>query len=285
MNILTFDIEEWFHLLECEMTADEKNWGNFECRIFENTERILDFLDLTNQRATFFCLGWIARKYPQIIRSIDSYGHQIGAHSDLHKLAYKQSKEEFINDLKVCVESIEKITGKKVNSYRAPGFSLKKENKWIFEELINLGIIYDSSIFPVKRAHGGFHEFPFQEPCIIKVSGNIIKEFPINTVSLLGRQIIFSGGGYFRLLPYNLIQYLVKNTNYMMTYFHPRDFDANQPVIENLNFLKKFKSYYGLKNSFSKFSKLIDENEFFSLEEADKNINWEKVKSIHIDNI
>ena len=160
----------------------------------------------------------------------------------------------------------------------------KKENKWIIEELINLGIIYDSSIFPAKRAMEAFMN-SLPRTMHYKSFRNIIKEFPINTVSLLGRQIIFSGGGYFRLLPYNLIKYLVKNTSYIMTYFHPRDFDPNQPVIENLNFLKKFKSYYCLKNSFSKFSKLIDENEFFSLEEADKSINWEKVKSINIDNI
>ncbi len=285
MNILTFDIEEWFHLLECENTADEKNWENFECRIFTNTERILNLLESKKQKATFFCLGWIARKYPQIIRSIDAGGHQIGAHSDLHKLAYQQSREEFINDLKVCMESIEQISGKKVNCYRAPGFSLKKENKWILEELINLGIIYDSSIFPVKRAHGGFHQFPFQEPCTININGKFIREFPINTLNILSKQIIFSGGGYFRLLPYSLIKYLVKNSNYMMTYFHPRDFDINQPVIDNLSTFKRFKSYYGLKNSFSKFSKLINENEFFSLEDADSNIIWEKAKKIDIDKL
>ena len=201
MNILTFDVEEWFHILDNESTKSEKEWANFSYRIDANMDRIFQLLDKHNQKATFFCLGWVARKFPHIIKKIDSLGYEVATHSDLHQLAYEQTEVDFKEDLKRSIGAIESITSKKVITYRAPGFSIKKENKWAFESLAEEGIEIDCSVFPAKRAHGGFEEFGYAEPTYINMNGNRLKEFPINLYSLFGKNLIFSGGGYFRLIP------------------------------------------------------------------------------------
>ncbi|MBC7407888.1 MAG: polysaccharide deacetylase family protein, partial [Arcicella sp.] len=278
MNILTFDIEEWFHILDNNSTKTEADWTKYPSRIHENMERIFQLLEETNQQATFFCLGWVARKHPDIIRAIANRGFEIATHSDLHQLAYQQSRSEFKNDLETSIKALEDITGKKIRAYRAPGFSIKQENKWVFEVLIENGIEVDCSVFPAKRSHGGFEQFGVAEPCWIDIDGYRLKEFPINTVNGLGKSLIFSGGGYFRLIPYPILQQLTKRSNYVMTYFHPRDFDANQPMIEELSRLRKFKSYYGLSGCLDKLKELMTDFPFIDLATAEQLVNWDKAK-------
>ena len=274
MKILTFDIEEWFHILDHESTKDESSWDKFDYRIEKNMDRIFQLLANNEQSATFFSLGWVAKKFPKIIKKIDGLGYEIGSHSNLHALAFDQTRDEFKVDLENSIKTIQDISGKKVKYYRAPGFSLNESNKWVFTELINQGIEIDCSIFPASRAHGGFQNFPSKSPVIVSVSGRNIKEFPINTISLLGKNLIFSGGGYFRLIPYPLIKFLTHRSDYIMTYFHPRDFDYDQPIINDLSKIRKFKSYYGLKNAFEKLEKLIKDFEFIDLHQANQEFNW-----------
>ncbi|MBN4062523.1 polysaccharide deacetylase family protein, partial [Bacteroidales bacterium AH-315-I05] len=152
MKVLTFDIEEWFHILDEPSTKTEKQWENYESRIHLNVDRILELLETKKQKATFFCLGWIAKKYPEVIRKIDDMGYEIATHSNLHQLVYEQTREEFKTDLENSIKLIEDITGKKIRVYRAPGFSIKEENKWAFEVLIENGIEVDCSIFPAERS-------------------------------------------------------------------------------------------------------------------------------------
>ncbi len=283
MNILTFDVEDWFHVLDNPETKDEKQWIQLESRIHQNMDKIFALLEKHDQKATFFSIGWVARKYPEILKKIDSLGHEIASHSDMHQLAYEFNRKEFKQDLERSVKSIEDVIGKKVRAYRAPGFSLMHQNKWVFEELIKNGIEMDCSVFPAKRAHGGFEEFGYAEPAYIEVDGARIKEFPINIYPLFGKNIIFSGGGYFRLIPYPLMKHFMENSNYVMTYLHPRDFDAEQPMIEGLSTFRKFKSYVGLKGSSRKLDKLIEDFSFVDLKKADKSIDWSSVKVINLD--
>jgi polysaccharide deacetylase family protein (PEP-CTERM system associated) len=283
MKILTFDVEEWFHILDNESTKTEKNWTDYQDRLISNVERILRFLQKTELKATFFCLGWVARKYPTILKRIDSLGYEIGSHSDMHQLVYEQKKDEFKKDLEKSKYCIEDITGKKLRSYRAPGFSIKEENVWAFEVMIESGIEIDSSIFPSKRAHGGFESFGRAQPALININGSMIKEFPINMWSMVKQKIAFSGGGYFRLLPYFVIRDLIKKSNYVMTYFHPRDFDPDQPIISDLQVIRKFKSYYGLKGAFKKLNKLAVDFEWMDLRKADTLVEWDNVKVIEIE--
>ncbi len=280
MNILTFDIEEWFHILDNDSTKTEKEWSNYEYRLEANMDRIFDLLNRKNQKATFFCLGWIAREFPKVIEQIDALGYEIATHSDKHQLAYEQNKKQFSNDLEKSIKSIEDITGKKVISYRAPGFSIKDENRWVFEELITQGIEIDCSVFPAKRSHGGFESYGHARPSLIQVNETSLKEFPVNLFEVFNKKIIFSGGGYFRLLPYWMIKYMAKNSDYVMTYFHPRDFDKEQPIIDELSLFRKFKSYYGLAGAFNKLEMLIGDFEFIDLNTATSRIDWNNVKII-----
>ena len=282
MKILTFDIEDWFHLLDYQGTKDESSWSKFEYRIENNLERILNSLNNNNQSATFFCLGWIAREFPHLVQMIDRMGFEIGSHSNMHTLGYDQTRSQFRDDLVKSIESIENLTNKKVKYYRAPGFSVRESNKWIFEELVRQNIEIDCSIFPASRAHGGFKSFPSNSPSIISSKEGLIKELPINTFKFITNSIVFSGGGYFRLLPYPIIKNLVERSPYIMTYFHPRDFDPNQPIIKELNLFRKFKTYVGLKNSFKKFEQLISDFNFVDIGEANKEISWQSTKVINI---
>lgn len=282
MNILTFDVEEWFHILDHPSTASAKEWVNKEYRLDKNMDRILSYLEEKDQKATFFVLGWVAKNHPHIVKKLDSLGYELATHSHLHQLAYTQTKQEFSEDLKLSIESIEDITGKKVTIYRVPGFSIKEENKWAFEEIYKAGIRIDCSVFPSSRSHGGFCEYDHAKPSLLKINGYILKEFPINLFTFLGKDLIFSGGGYFRIFPYFAIKYLTKRSDYVMTYFHPRDFDRDVPLPDGLSKLREFKLKVGLDSAFEKFKRYIDEFEFIDIGEAEKRIKWDEVKEIHI---
>ena len=282
MNILTFDIEDWFHILDFEETEDISSWGNYESRLAQNMDFIFQSLKDSGYKATFFILGWIAQKHPNIIKHIISEGYDIGNHSFSHMLIYKHSKETVKKELEYSTKLLEDISGRKVKYFRAPGFSITNGNEWVFEILIELGFEIDSSIFPISRGHGGYINFPSSDPCIIEFEGKKIKELPINVVKYFGKEIVFSGGGYFRFIPYNIQKYLFNNSEYLMTYFHPRDFDPDQPVLKELSRSRKFKSYVGLKKSKQKFEKLLNDFEFVDMESAVASIDWNKVPEVKL---
>lgn len=274
MNILTFDIEEWFHILDHDSTRTEREWGRYERRLDQNVERILALLDDHGLTATFFCLGWVAREYPHIVRSIASRGHELACHSDLHQLVYEQNRSVFAIDLKQALGSIEDVTGTKITAYRAPGFSVNAETRWFFEELAGNGIEVDCSVFPAARAHGGFADYGHGVPSWLEVDGVRLKEFPINVLPVFGQPLIFSGGGYFRLLPYWLLRRFMSRSDYVMTYFHPRDFDVAQPIVEDLGAFRRFKSYYGLGAAYDKLVSLTRDFHFVDLQTAVSSVDW-----------
>jgi len=280
MNILTFDIEEWFHLLDKNLSNTEASWDSFEVRIHKNMDRIFKLLDEKNAKATFFCLGWIAKKYPEIIRQIDQLGYEIACHSDKHKLVYQLTPELFKKDTEIAINRLEAILGKKITAYRAPCFSFTAETPWAFEVLASLGITHDSSIFPSSRIQGGYLNFPSKNPSIVNCNGILIKELPITTAKFLGRDIVFGGGGYFRFFPYPLIKYWTQNHDYMMTYMHPRDLDATQPMIKELSLSRKFKSYYGLQSSEKKFNQWLSDFKFTDIRDFDKSFDWDTANII-----
>ena len=270
MRFITFDIEDWFHILDHPETANPSSWDKFESRIDHGVGLILDLMDKHDLKGTFFCLGWIAEKHPHIIKRIDDAGHHIGTHSYHHQLAYQQTENEYREDLSDSIKILSDLTGKTVDAYRAPGFSIKESNLWAFDVMAEEGIKYDSSVFPANRAHGGLPQFTTDQPCmVITKKGYEIIELPMNTASLLGQKFVFSGGGYFRLLPEWYLKKLCKSQEYVMTYFHPRDFDADQPMIPGLSNLRKFKSYTGIKNTSNKLSSIIEKNTFNGLKTTD----------------
>ncbi len=280
MNILTFDIEDWYN---CDFISRDFNWDGYEIRIYKGVDKILDELERRNLKGTFFCLGWIAEKHPDVIRKIHSHGHHIGCHSYQHELSFRFNREEFRQDTLKSKNLLENIIGQPVNAFRAPGFSITESNIWALEVLAELGFEYDCSLFPASHDYGGFASYGNAEPAKLQLpDGAVLKEFPINFIKIAGKNIVFSGGGFFRLFPYFLIRFWAKRSPYLMTYFHPRDFDPEQPVIESLPSLRKFKSYVGLKHSFGKFQNMLDDFDFITVEQADKLIDWTQAKELNL---
>jgi len=279
MNILTFDIEEWFH---CDFISDSSTWTRYETRIHAATDLILETLDERKIKGTFFILGWIAEKYPEVVSKICSEGHEIGCHSYMHDLVHNMDILSFRKDTDHCLKILEDIIGEKVTAYRAPGFSIGENNKWAFEVLAESGIENDCSVFPAAHDYGGYPSFGECMPSIMNIKGYKLKEFPINTITCFNKHLVFSGGGYFRITPYVFIKYWTSKSDYVMSYFHPRDFDFDQPRLAHLPFTRKFKSYVGLKSAYPKFLKWISDFPVMSLGEASEKIDWTKAKIITI---
>lgn len=314
MNILTFDVEEWFHLLDFDATRTEAEWGKYEVRIYENVDRILDILGRTNTKGTFFIIGWIAKKYPDVVRKIAAK-YQIGSHTMNHQLVWQQSREEFRNDVESSVKLLQDITGQPIECFRAPGFSIRESEGWAFDTLADLGIKYDCSIFPAHHAHGGMPAYGAPVPALIKHGDTVMKEFPMTTKMVLGRRIVFSGGGYFRLVPYALLKKwstgcangirgqmvpriwhdrdgkvlmgedgspVTRDVGYLLGYFHPRDLDGGQPILEGLPLERRFKSYVGTKGAAEKLRQYLKDFKFTDVETAAKCICWEKVPVVRL---
>ena len=282
MNILTIDVEEWFHLLDNDSTRSEIQWQKYEVRIYKNMERIFRILEDTNTQATFFIIGWIAKNYPDIVKDIAAK-YQIGSHTMNHQLVWQQSIKEFKEDVSSSVKLLEDISGKKVEAFRAPGFSIRESEAWAFEVLHDLGIRIDCSVFPSHHAHGGMPTYSVHGPSIICTGGIEIKEFPITYKEILGKHIIFSGGGYFRFFPYWLINKWSRESNgYLLSYIHPRDMDYEQPVIEELSLLRRLKSYCGLKNAEGKLRQWLTDFQFTDLATAENMVDWDKVEKLEI---
>lgn len=282
MNILTFDVEEWFHLLDNDSTRSEAEWRRYPVRIYENMERIFRILEDTNTQATFFIIGWIARTYPDLVRRI-AEKYEIGSHTMNHQLVWQQDQATFKEDVSSSIKLLEDVTGKPVKYFRAPGFSIRASEVWAFEVIKECGIEIDCSVFPAHHAHGGIPSYGKGVPSIIKHGSIEIKEFPITTKELLGQHIIFSGGGYFRLFPYTWIKKWAKeNSEYMLTYIHPRDLDIGQPVLDGLSMLRKFKSYVGLKGAEQKLRRLLSDFSFVDISHANQMTDWSKVPVIQL---
>jgi polysaccharide deacetylase family protein (PEP-CTERM system associated) len=274
MHILSFDIEEWFHLLEHDAVRHETSWGSFERKLPRMLDRILGLLDESGAKATFFCLGWVGREYPELVRKIDAGGHEIASHSDLHTLIFEQKRNEFRDELRRSRDSLEQITGSAVRAFRAPGFSLIPSCAWAFDVLVEEGFEVDCSIFPARRAHGGFPDFGASRPLRIGTPSGELREFPMSTAEVAGRRLVFSGGGYFRLLPLSVLQRLWRRSEYTMTYFHPRDFEPDQAYLPGLGPLRRFKSYYGLGQAEAKLRSILREFSFESVQSAEQRVDW-----------
>lgn len=279
MHVLTIDLEEWFHLLDFDATRGEEQWSRYEVRIYENTERILTLLEDSGTKATFFVIGWIARQYPDLVRKI-AEKYRLGTHTENHQLVWQQKPEEFKRDLVDSIHRLEDISGKRCEVFRAPGFSIRPSEAWVFDMLAESGIRYDSSIFPARASHGGWPGFPADGPVRIATRTSDIKEFPMPCRTLAGHPFVFSGGGYFRLFPYSLIRKWTDDSSYNLAYIHPRDLDKGQPVLQGLPPIRRFKSYYGLASAESKLRRYLSDFSFTDIHTAAETVDWEAVPSI-----
>jgi len=282
VRILTFDLEDWFHLLEFPGTESMDSWDSFEARVDHGTDLILESLDHHGVKASFFCLGWIADRHPAVIRRIDAAGHEFGTHGYGHRLVRDMTPETFEADLVRSLAAIESALGRKVRHYRAPGFSITATTTWALPILLEHGIEVDSSIFPSRRAHGGFPGAP-GEPCWVVWRGGRIRELPLAVGRLGAARVPFSGGGYFRLMPYDVSRRIVRRSPYVMTYFHPRDFDTGQPMLPGLGPVRKFRAYVGLGSALAKLRRLLAEFDFIDVSTAAERIDWASAPSFAVE--
>ena len=292
MNILTFDIEEW-------AVAKANGYGSAEkyAEYDGCLGKILDVMDARNFKGTFFCTGMMATDFPQVVKLIQSRGHEIGCHSFKHVWLNTMSKEELKEDTHKSVVALEQCIGQKIKSYRAPAFSIGKENRWAFEILAQQGITRDASVYPVERDLGGFVQFGEKTPTMVYCNNAMFKEFPVSTTRLLGHELAYSGGGYFRFFPLSYVKKEMAKADYVMTYFHigdlipessgmmsRKDFENYYKIKGTLKnrLLRHVKTNIGRKSAFVKLIKMMETEDFVNLEQADKIIDWEQAPSVII---
>lgn len=233
VNALSFDLEDWFHLIGVEGLSQTAGWRDLPSIVESNTRIILDDLDEFGVRATFFVLGWIAERYPDIVREVARRGHEIGSHSHLHRPVYSLCPATLADDLRRASRAIEAASGHVPRGFRAPSFSIVPGCEWAFDTLLDAGFRYDASLFPTRRAHGGYPGRP--EPhWRVTPAGRRLAELPMSTMLILGRRIGFSGGGYMRLLPLGVMREGFRQTHAagrpVVVYLHPRDIARDLPT-------------------------------------------------------
>lgn len=290
MNILTFDIEEWY-IEKTFLGGRKEKYAEYDRYL----DSILDTLEERGLRGTFFCVGGLGVEFPEVVKRIYYRGHEIGCHSYRHTWLNKMTKDEAMEDTRKTVDALEQCIGKKVNSYRAPAFSIGKSNKWAFEVLAECGITRDASVFPIVRDFGGFTEFGQKSPSIIISSSCKLKEFPICTTTLLGKELAYSGGGYFRFFPLGFVRKEMAKSEYNMTYFHigdllpekggvmsKKDYENyfKEPGTLKNRYFRYIKTNLGKKSAFNKLMNLIRTEDFVNLEQADTMIDWNGTPSV-----
>ncbi len=272
-NILSFDIEDWFHPEIFDGRFPLEHWIRLESRVEQNTEIILEFLKRKNMTATFFVLGWVAEKYPELIRSIAREGHEIGSHLFSHKMITKMTPDQFQQELERSLQVLRELTQQPVMGFRAPTFSITRKTLWAFPIMYRAGIRYDSSVFPIVHDRYGIPDSP-RKPYIIykdEHSRGGIVEFPMTTVRFGTVNFPLGGGGYFRLYPFWFSRFLMKRCQAegvpIIFYAHPWEFDKNLPRVD-LNFVGKIRHYTGIKKFLERLDRLTDTFEFTSFEKS-----------------
>lgn len=259
INALSFDIEDWFQVENLKGAISYNEWDNKELRVCQSTEKILRLLRKNETKATFFILGWIADKCPDLVKDIASQGHEIASHGFSHELIYNMTPDAFREDIRKSKFLLEEITGSRVRGYRAPSFSITQDSLWALDILKDEGFEFDSSIFPVKfHSRYGFSDCdtsPFRWP-------NGLVEIPLSVYKVLNIALPLAGGGYFRLLPYAYFKFFLKRLNSknrsFTFYLHPWEFDPKQPRVR-IPLGYRFRHYVNLRSTEACLSRLLED--------------------------
>ena len=256
-NAMTIDVEDYFQVSAFAPHIPRSEWNSRECRVERNVERILALLDRHSTKATFFTLGWIAERYPHLVRSIADAGHELASHGYGHERATDQSETAFFADVHLAKILLEDISGQAVKGYRAPSFSIGESNLWAFECLERAGYAYSSSIYPIRHDHYGMPNAPrFAH----RIRG--LLEVPATTLRLFNRNWPASGGGYFRLMPYEVSRWMLRRVNAQdgrpaTFYFHPWEVDPGQPRVAGASARSRFRHYLNLERMEGRLDRLL----------------------------
>lgn len=257
-NALTIDVEDYFQVSAFAPYVSRESWNQRECRVERNVDRILELLDGQKTFGTFFILGWIAERYPSLVRRIAGQGHEIASHGYGHQRASDLPRGDFLNDIQMARQILEDLSGETVIGYRAPSFSIGAGNLWAFDCLVEAGYRYSSSVYPIRHDHYGMPDSPrfayAAKPSLI--------ELPVTTVSVFGKNLPASGGGYFRLFPFPLSRWMMNRVNQMdaqsgIFYFHPWEIDANQPRVPGIDSKTRFRHYVNISKMEEKLVRLL----------------------------
>lgn len=259
-NALTIDVEDYFQVSALASHFPRDVWNTTPCRVERNVERILAMLAERSARGTFFTLGWVAERYPALVRRIAAEGHELASHGYAHERASDQSPEAFLADIKLAKVVLEDVAGCEVRGYRAPSFSVGQSNPWAHSCIEEAGYAYSSSVYPVKHDHYGVPDaprFPYRV-------GTKLVEIPITTVRRFGRNWPVGGGGYFRLLPYPVSAWGIRKVNQedrkpAIFYFHPWEIDPGQPVVHEASAKARFRHYVNLAHTEARLQRLLQD--------------------------
>ncbi|MEO6423350.1 MAG: XrtA system polysaccharide deacetylase [Candidatus Nitrotoga sp.] len=259
-NAMTIDVEDYFQVSAFSSNIPREHWESLPCRIERNIDIALALLDEGNTHATFFTLGWIAERYPTVVRRIVDNGHELASHGYGHQRVSELSRNEFNEDISSAKKILEDLSGSPVIGYRAPSFSIGADNLWALDLLQEAGYQYSSSIYPVRHDHYGMPEAP--RFAHYPRGKNGMLELPPTTAALLGRNIPAAGGGYFRLLPYQASRWLIRHVNQQegkpcIFYFHPWELDPDQPRQNSISAKTRFRHYVNLKRMESRIQSLL----------------------------
>lgn len=263
-NALTVDVEDYFHVSGFADRIRSPDWDHYESRVVASTRRVLQLFDRHAGRATFFILGWVARRHPELVREIDRAGHEIGCHSEWHRLIYDLDPEEFRRDTCASRDILQDLVGRSVTAYRAPSFSITSRSLWALTILAEEGFTLDASIFPVHHDRYGL---PHADRAIhrLETTAGTITEFPSSVCRVLGQNIPAGGGGYLRLYPYYITAALLRQIQASgrpaMVYLHPWEVDPDQPRLPGRR-MSRFRHYVNLHRTESRLDRLLSEFSF-----------------------
>jgi polysaccharide deacetylase family protein (PEP-CTERM system associated) len=272
VNALTIDVEDYFQVSAFAEHIARSEWDSLPCRVEQNIDLILWLLKEADVRATFFTLGWIAERYPELIRRIANAGHELASHGFGHHRATEQQRGEFLADIRLAKAVLEDVSGQVVKGYRAPSFSVGPQNSWAFECIAEAGYRYSSSVYPIRHDHYGVPDAPrFAHETMAG-----LLEVPVATVRVFRANWPAGGGGYFRLLPYLVSRWSIRRINAVdgqpaMFYFHPWELDPGQPRVKGPRAKARFRHYLNLKHTEPRLRRLL------------KDFQWDRVDRVFLD--
>jgi polysaccharide deacetylase family protein (PEP-CTERM system associated) len=299
LNALTIDVEDYFHVTAFERCISPAQWDSCQLRVEDNTLCILDLLDEFGVKATFFVLGWVAERKPGLVKEIAKRGHEVASHGYGHRRVYNQTQSEFRDDIRRSKSLLEEMTGEVICGYRAPSYSISHKCLWAYDELVEAGYRYDSSVFPISHDLYGIPDWPRYPFTVAKGAdgrwgpfdgpesssaalwqakprdGNSrnLREIPITTLSIAGKSIPIAGGGYFRLFPYAFTKWGLKRINRLeqrpfVFYLHPWEIDPDQPRMKGAGLKSRIRHYLNLRRTESRFRRMLADFRFATISEV-----------------
>lgn len=271
LNGLSVDVEDWFQVGAFETVIDRKDWDGLDCRVERNCQQILAMFDDAGVKGTFFTLGWVAQRYPAMMRRIAGAGHEIASHGWDHARVFALGREAFANDIERARKVLEDVSGQSVTGYRAPSFSIDARTPWAHEVLAEQGYAYSSSVAPIVHDHYGWREAP--RFAFRPVEGADLIEIPVTTAEVAGRRMAAGGGGFFRLLPYPVSRWAIRQVNLRdgrpaVFYFHPWEIDPGQPRPASAPLKSRLRHYTNLDVMAAKLSRLVHEFRWGRMDEV-----------------